>query len=75
MEYEKVGEALCRWLDSQEVKPQVGLMALASAIGAMMGSVANNVPDLIDGLGPIKQLMELEAFATLANRNKLTLTK
>lgn len=70
-EADKIGEALCRWLDSQGVSPSDGVQAMSSAIGAMLGTKASNLSDLIEGLHNVYQLININALECMTNLDKL----
>lgn len=74
-EADQIGEALCRWLDSQGVSPSDGTQAMAHAIGAMLGAKASNLVALIEGCHMVYQLINVTALECMANQNKLRIDR
>lgn len=70
-EADKIGEALCRWLDGQRVSPSDGTEAMSYAIGAMLASKAKGLFELAEGLAIVTQLIQVTAIECMSNQDKL----
>lgn len=73
MEYEKVGEALVRWLDSQQVSAADSVKAMLAASGAMIAARATSFEDLLEGLMHSTTALQAEAISAYLNRTWQTI--
>lgn len=70
-EYDKISEALCRWLDQQGVSPADGIKALSHTVGIMIGAKSGGLVSLIEGLHLCYQFIHVAALQVLDAEKKL----
>jgi hypothetical protein len=71
----QVRNALCRWLDSQDIPQTLATNAMASLIGGVIAQNSETIEEAIGNLDVVKSIITSHAFTIICNRGGLPLKR